>query len=557
MMKFCVVIPVYNHGESLAGTIDRLSVYDLPIILVDDGSDAASKAFIAELTARNDVDLITHAENQGKGAALMAGLRAAWEHGYTHVLQIDADGQHDLNDVGRFLDEARGHPDALVSGVPQFDDSIPRSRFYGRYITRFWVAVETLSLKIPDTMCGFRVYPLKASMRLIDERKLGSRMEFDIEIAVRLYWRGVDFVPVPTRVIYPESGVSHFRLGRDNWLISKTHAKLFFGMLLRLPLLLGRKMGVGQLHWSGLQERGGTLGLKILFNAYRTFGRGTFTVLLYPVMTYFYLTSPQARRASKDFLRRVEDRLEKEGRRPAKRLSSFKHFIRFGDSILDKTATWAGEVSTDTVHYVDPDIYKDIVGNERGGIFIGSHLGNLEALRAFGGIVQHMTVNALVFTRHSIKFMEFLERANPKAVEHFIQVDTLGPDSIIQLREKIDAGEWIAMVADRTSVSFEARAMYCDFLGSPAAFPEGPFILASLLECPVYLLFCLKVEDTYNVHLVSLANPLELPRKTRRADLQVVVERFAHELEALCLEAPYQWFNFFDFWQKSELRKGA
>ena len=444
-----------------------------------------------------------------------------------------------------------------MSGVPLFDESIPRSRLYGRYITKFWVAVETLSLNIPDAMCGFRVYPLKPCMRLIDERKLGNRMEFDIEIAVRLYWRDVEVVSVPTRVTYPESGVSHFKLGRDNWLISKTHAKLFFGMLLRLPLLLSRKLGVGQKHWSGLGERGGTLGLKILFNAYRTFGRRTFTVLLYPVMTYFYLTSPQARRASKEFLRRVEKKLETEGRPPAKRLSSFKHFICFGDSILDKTATWAGEVSTDTVHYVDPNIYKDIVGNERGGIFIGSHLGNLEALRAFGGIVQHMTVNALVFTRHAIKFMEFLERANPKAVEHFIQVDTLGPESIIRLRAKIDAGEWIAMVADRTSVAFEDRAVYCDFLGSPAAFPEGPFILASLLECPVYLLFCLKVGESYNVHLVSLANPLELPRKTRRADLQIVIERFAHELETHCLEAPYQWFNFFDFWQISELRNGA
>ncbi len=327
-------------------------------------------------------------------------------------------------------------------------------------------------------------------------------------------------------------------------------------MLLRLPLLVGRKLGVDKRHWSGLQERGGTLGLKILFSAYRFFGRTAFTVLLYPVMTYFYLTSPKARRASKDFLSRVERKLESEGRKPARKLSSFRHFIRFGDAILDKTATWAGEVSADTVHYVDPDIYKGIVGSDRGGIFIGSHLGNLEALRAFGGIIQKMTVNALVFTRHSLKFMQFLEQANPKAVEHFIQVDTLGPDSIIRLREKIDAGEWIAMVGDRTSVAHEGRAIYCDFLGSPAAFPEGPFILASLLECPVYLLFCLKTGGSYNVHLVPLADPLRLPRNTRRADLQAVVECFASELEKLCLLAPYQWFNFFDFWQKPPNREG-
>ena len=557
MMNCCVVIPVYNHGQSLAGTVERLSDFGMHTIIVDDGSDAETKAEIADLVALHQLALITLPENQGKGAAIEAAFRSAWKAGYTHAVQVDADGQHDLSDMTTFLQEARAHPDALVSGVPRFDESIPRSRFYGRYITRFWVTVETLSLSIRDAMCGFRVYPLHACIDLLNQRRLGRRMEFDIEIAVRLYWRGVEFISVPTRVIYPEFGISHFRLWRDNCRITLMHAKLFFGMLVRIPLLIGRKLGVRKDHWSSLQERGGTLGMKILFSAYRTFGRRVFTILLYPVMTYFYLTSPQARRASKDFLDRVEHRLSTEGRPSKHRLNSFKHFIRFGDSILDKTATWAGEVSKDTVRYVDPDIYKDIIGSERGGVFIGSHLGNLEALRAFGGIVQHLTVNALVFTRHSIKFMEFLERANPRAVEHFIQVDTLGPDSIIRLKEKIDAGEWIAMVADRTSVAHEDRAIYCDFLGSPAPFPEGPFILASLLECPVYLLFCLKTEPSYDVHLVPLANPLKLPRQTRRAELQLVVERFARELEGLCLTAPYQWFNFFDFWQKSEVRNGG
>lgn len=557
MMNCCVVIPVYNHGGTLVGTIEKLSDLGLHIIVVDDGSDADTKSTIADLVSRYQLTLITLAENQGKGTALDAGFRSAWEAGFTHAVQVDADGQHDLNDMPIFLEQARAHPGALISGVAQFDESIPLSRYYGRYITRFWVSVETLSLRIQDAMCGFRVYPLKPCIDLLNDRQLGRRMQFDIEIAVRLYWRGVEFIPVPTRVIYPRSGVSHFHLWRDNWLITLMHTRLFFGMLVRLPILISRKLGVQKNHWSALGERGGTLGLKIFFATYRTFGRRAFTILLYPVMTYFYLTSPQARRASKDFLGRVERQLQRDGRSPDRPLSSFRHFIRFGDSILDKTATWAGEVSSDTIRYVDPEIYQDIVTSDRGGIFIGSHLGNLEALRAFSGIVKAFTVNALVFTRHSLKFMEFLAKASPRAVEHYIQVDSLGPDSIMRLSEKIDAGEWIAMVADRTSVSHEDRAVYCNFLGSPAPFPEGPFILASLLKCPVYLLFCLKENESYDVHLVPLANPLKLPRQTRRADLQLVVERFANELEQLCLAAPYQWFNFFDFWQKSEVREGG
>ncbi len=556
-MKCCVIIPVYNHGEALVDTVERLSVFGLPTILIDDGSDSGTKDAIADVVSRHGLDMVTLPENRGKGAAVEAGLRAAWGKGYTHAIQVDADGQHDLNDLETFLEQVRIRPDALVCGVPQFDGSIPRSRFYGRFITRFWVCVETLSLSIPDTMCGFRVYPLASCIDLLDERNLGRRMEFDTEIAVRLYWRGVDLLPVPTRVTYPETGISHFNLWRDNWLITRMHTKLVFGMFFRLPTLIGRKLGVRTHHWSGLRERGGRLGLKFLFATYRTFGRNVFTILLYPVMTYFYLTSPQARRASADYLRRVECQLDSNGQRPIRRLSSFKHFIHFGDSILDKAATWAGDVSKVSVRHVDSESYEKLLRDDRGGIFIGSHLGNLEALRALSGFVQGMTVNALVFTRHSLRFMEFLEAANPKALEHFIQVDTIGPESIGQIKAKIDAGEWIAMVADRTSVSHEGRAIYCDFLGSEAPFPEGPFILAALLECPVYLLFCLKVEDRYDVYLEPFADPLKLPRKTRQEDLQRAVRHYAHQLEQRCLTAPYQWFNFFDFWEKPQPQNGA
>ena len=341
-MKFCVIIPVYNHGEALVGTVERLSVYNLPMILIDDGSDAQTKATISEIISQHDLELITLPKNLGKGAAVEAGLRAAWERGNTHAVQVDADGQHDLSDLETLLEEARAHPDALVSGAPQFDETVPRSRLYGRYITRFWVWVETLSLSVPDAMCGFRVYPLEPCIRLIDGRRLGRRMDFDIEIVVRLYWRGVPFLPIPTRVSYPEAGISHFHLWRDNWLITRKHTQLVFGMLLRLPILISRKLGVRKSHWSTLAERGGTLGLKFLFATYKTFGRRVFTILLYPVMTYFYLTAPQARRASKDYLRRVESLLESDARRPTRRLNSFKHFIQFGDAILDKTAMWAG-----------------------------------------------------------------------------------------------------------------------------------------------------------------------------------------------------------------------
>jgi predicted LPLAT superfamily acyltransferase len=549
-MNPCVVIPVYNHGEALVGTLENLAGYTLPTIIVDDGSDATTKAIIGELVAESGIELVSLPQNQGKGGAVMAGLRAASKRGYTHVLQLDADGQHDLSDVDTLLDEARKQPDALISGKPQFDDTVPASRLYGRWITRFWVWVETLSMDIPDAMCGFRVYPLEPTITLIDSKKLGLRMDFDIEVAVRLYWRGVPFVAVPTHVIYPEGGTSHFHVLQDNWLISRMHTILVFGMLLRLPVLLFRKLGMRKDHWSTLEERGAIVGMKILFSAHKFFGRGVFRVMLFPVMVYYFLTSRTARTASREYLDRVEATLEKTTGKPARRLSSIRHFVQFGESILDKTAQWAGVRSKVEIRYVHPERYQDIIGSSRGGVFIGSHLGNLEALRAYGGTEQTITVNALVFTRQSKKFMKFLEEANPRAVDNLIQVDSLGPESVISMQAMVEAREWIALVADRTSVSRTGRSVSCDFLGEPAEFPEGPFILAALLNCPVYFIFCLENNGRYEVHLERMTDALVLPRATRQQELQRVIEIFASRMEQHCLTFPYQWYNFFDFWQE-------
>jgi glycosyltransferase involved in cell wall biosynthesis len=180
--------------------------------------------------------------NQGKGGAMMAGLREAQRRGHTHALQIDADGQHDPGDIPKFLATARARVAELVCGTPVYDASIPKGRLYGRYLTHVWVWINTLSFEIRDSMCGFRVYPLNATVAVLDSATLGRRMDFDTEVLVRLYWRGVRFANVPTRVTYPLDGISHFKALRDNVLISRMHARLFFGMLLRLPVLLWRKV---------------------------------------------------------------------------------------------------------------------------------------------------------------------------------------------------------------------------------------------------------------------------------------------------------------------------
>jgi glycosyltransferase involved in cell wall biosynthesis len=239
----CLIVPVYNHGATAGACVDALSTHGLPIYLVDDGSEATTAAELDRIAAHQPlVRLLRRPLNGGKGAAVLDGFRAAGRDGMSHALQVDADGQHALDDVGRFLAASRAAPDKIICGVPQYDESVPKGRLYGRYATHVWVWIETLSFDIQDSMCGFRVYPLASTLALIDRVRIGTRMDFDIEIIVRLYWRGLRLINLPTRVIYPADGISHFRLLRDNLAISWLHTRLAFGMLLRLPWLLAHKL---------------------------------------------------------------------------------------------------------------------------------------------------------------------------------------------------------------------------------------------------------------------------------------------------------------------------
>jgi glycosyltransferase involved in cell wall biosynthesis len=243
MTEICAVIPVYEHGQFVGRVVEAVRQNALPCFLVDDGSGPACAQKLESL-ARGDpeIRLLHHAVNRGKGAAVQTGLLAAAAQGFSHALQIDADGQHDLSDISRFLDEVRAEPQAVICGRPVFATDAPRARLYGRRLTRFWVWVNTLSFEIPDAMCGFRVYPLGPTVDVLRRARLGARMDFDIEILVRLHWLGLPMRWISTRISYPEHGLSHFRMKQDNALIARAHTVLFFGMLARAPRLLARKL---------------------------------------------------------------------------------------------------------------------------------------------------------------------------------------------------------------------------------------------------------------------------------------------------------------------------
>jgi len=242
----CLLITIYNHGDTVGAVLEALAPLNLPCLIVDDGSDEATGKALDQLdSALPWVQLERCTRNGGRGAALKIGYRLAARLGYTHALQIDADGQHPAGDVPSLLDAARRCPDALVLAFPVFGAHAPRARRYGHWISRFWVWLETCSFAIRDPLCGLRCMPLAPTLRVIDRVRCGDHMEFDPEIAVRLAWEGVRVVNVPTRVHYFPGGISHFRMFRDNVRISWLHTRLFLGMLPRAPRLVARRFGSG------------------------------------------------------------------------------------------------------------------------------------------------------------------------------------------------------------------------------------------------------------------------------------------------------------------------
>ncbi|WP_312072535.1 glycosyltransferase [Atlantibacter sp.] len=548
----CVVIPCYNHGAMMAQVLARLAPFGLPCIVVDDGSDAATRLALSQLQADfPTLTLVRLPQNAGKGAAVIHGLKVAHDAGYSHAIQVDADGQHAIEDIPQFLAKAERHPDALISGQPVYDDSIPRSRLYGRWVTHVWVWIETLSLSLKDSMCGFRVYPVAPTLALAQHIALGKRMDFDTEVMVRLYWRGHPSYFIPTRVTYPQDGLSHFDALRDNLRISWMHTRLFFGMLPRAPGLLMRKR---RQHWARTEEVKGLLGMRIMLLVWRLLGRGAFELLLRPVVGVYWLLARDARHASQAWIAAVKQQRARLQIQDEQRLSSYRHFLRFGSAMLDKVASWRGELQPgkQVVFAEGAEALLDLTAPE-GKLILASHLGDVEACRAMAQRSGARTVNALVFTDNARRFKQIMEEMAPQAGVNLLPVTHIGPETAMLLKEKLDAGEWVAIVGDRIAVNPQRggdwRVIWSSFMGRPAPFPQGPFILASALRCPVVLLFALREQGRLVLHCEPFANPLTLPRATRQQALQDAVDHYAARLEHYALRSPLDWFNFFDFWQ--------
>ena len=305
-------------------------------------------------------------------------------------------------------------------------------------------------------------------------------------------------------------------------------------------------------HWSQIREGGTLAAMRLVFLIYRIGGRRVFSLIMYPVALYFVLCRSAQRKASLQFLLahyrcRPEWWQSKPGYRHV-----LLHFKSFAEVILDKMLGWLDELSTDDFVLTSPEQIDALHEDPRGQLIIGSHFGNLEFCRGFMHRYRSQVINILVYDKHAGNFVKMMQKENDASRLNVFQVDEFDVTTIMQLKDKVDAGEWVFIAGDRVPLSGLERTVGVQFLGEQAPLPIGPYMLAKALECPVKLMFVYRSEAVDNKVLFDvspLCDKLQINRKTRQQDLQSYAQQFATKLEEHCLNAPYQWFNFYDFWQ--------
>jgi predicted LPLAT superfamily acyltransferase len=303
----------------------------------------------------------------------------------------------------------------------------------------------------------------------------------------------------------------------------------------------------GGRHWAQINEATFTVGMRFLFWICRVFGRWPFRVVLYPVVAWYMLVKPVARSASAGYLQRLAEFDATTGLKPGPWMV-LRHLASFAESILDKMLLWGGLFDVnETVLYGQRHL-NDRIAERCGGLLICAHLGNLELCRVLSRQHPGLKLTVLVHTKHAQAFNQLLAQLDPESQLNLMQVTEMTPATAVLLSEKVQQGEFVVIAGDRIPVSPNPRVVTVPFLGQPAPFPVGPYVLASLLQCPVYLLFSVRRGHAAEVHFELLRESVHLPRKGRDRMLTELATDYAARLQHFCLLAPLQWFNFYDFW---------
>jgi predicted LPLAT superfamily acyltransferase len=303
-------------------------------------------------------------------------------------------------------------------------------------------------------------------------------------------------------------------------------------------------------HWSTQKERGSLFLMRLTAFSVRLFGRRLLAPVLYLIVLYFFASARSARRNIRQYQIYLSEWSGNATLRPTLG-SVFGQFIAFADNLLDRLDVWRGRLRFEQVELIDPSgIRPRLLRSQRGGrgeILVVTHLGNPDVCRAMAELGEQVPLNVLVHNRHVAQFNRLLGEAGDRSMR-LIQVSELDTAMMMDLSQRVERGEWLAIAGDRVPLH-DGRRVTVDFLGHQAAFPQGPWLLAGLLRCPVNLLCCLKVEGRYRILLDPFLDVAHWDRGQRETTIHGWVQRYADHLAKQCLMAPQQWFNFYAYWQ--------
>lgn len=534
-LRILTVIPTKDNAGSIADVVRGCLVHTSDLLVIDDGCTDGSP----DLARQAGAQVLAHPQNRGKGAALETALDYAAEHGFSHIVAIDADAQHEPDDLPSFYEAIRRSPDAIVAGLRDMSVA-PRSAFYARANSNFWVWVSS-GQHIGDTQCGYRAFPVESVRQL---RLVPSRYQWEVEVLVRAVWEGIPVVDHPCRVFYPpaEERVSSYRKFVDTARISWLNAHLIAERVLWPP-----RWFPGNAQWTN-GSRGFPLGWKLYFWVLKTFGRGPVKIALIPLVGFYWLFLGAQQRGVDAYLLR---RFPEDGAF-ARSLKRFQLLRNFANSIVDRVyalRTGGGDLIVDRerVPGFQEMLYSTEAARSQGTLILSGHLGNPD----LGGMLlgnKDRTVHLLLYQNPDDPYFQVLREAMGERAPKFIQIND-GRMAAIASVQALRDGDVVAAKGDRV---VDARTATVDFLGGPIRIPTGPFLLAALAKSPMVFMGCFQTgPNTYRMEASGPHHFEFTNRKDREADLTRWAQQWATVMEQWTAEYPLQWYNFFDPWDQA------
>ncbi|MCX6125274.1 MAG: glycosyltransferase [Proteobacteria bacterium] len=519
--KFLVVMPSFNNHETILHLIAMLSTGDLHLLVVDDGSEKPVSELVGS-ERRVGVTIVRHHKNKGKGAALKTGFSWAKEHGFTHAITVDADGQHSTTDIARISAASRENPQKIILGRRDMDSLsagfVPKSSRFGRDFSDFWIAIEA-GKRVFDSQSGLRCYPLKG---LPDQACWTTHYDFEVEILTRWIWLGREVESLNVEVFYPKLRFSSFRPFLDNARISWLHTRLCGLRLLGSGIFFNIKppneteiAGAGLVSW-----------------LLRHFGH-RFCYFFLPVVAACYWGFS---RDAKNNLVKFYRHFGVTGLRA--RFLTFRNVLAFAFSILDRAAFGMG--------IIRPEVFshQHFLGGEEGWVILGAHFGDWSFAGSAFAAKHQRPVLIMIDQGINPKLQSIAQRGlHDRVIFGDLSGDKLA--TILTCKDVIERGGFVCLMADRRPAHLD-ELVRVNFMGKPAYLAKGVFRLAKAFGRPVRFFNCCRVSQLGRSHYRLVSETIWDGEED--IDEVKIAERYAKVLENAVRVSPQNWFNFNDFW---------